>query len=186
MLPTMLQAQGGAESRGDPAGDIEFPTSCDAAVAGEINRSVELLHSFEYSESEKTFRAVLDRAPDCAMARWGVAMNLWHPLWELPSDVALEMGSTMLEGIGPSAATPREAGYIDALRLFYADYRNLSHQTRARAYRDRMSQVYTDNLNDLEAAVFMRCRCWRQLIRLTRRMPVSSRRQGPVELGTEQ
>jgi tetratricopeptide (TPR) repeat protein len=154
LLPTMLPAQGGPESLGDLAGEIEFPTSCDAAVAGEINRAVELLHSFEYPESEKTFRAILDRAPDCAMARWGVAMNLWHPLWELPSEAALQIGSAMLEGIDLSAVTPREAGYIDALRLFYADDRNLSHQTRARTYRDRMSQVYIDNLDDLEAAVF--------------------------------
>ena len=154
MLSTMLQAQAGPESHSDRTAEIEFPTSCDAAVAGEINRAVELLHSFEYPESEKAFRAVLDRAPDCAMARWGVAMNLWHPLWELPSKAALEMGSAMLEQIDPSQVTPREAGYIDALRLFYADYRNLPHQTRARAYRDRMSQVYTEHLDDLEAAVF--------------------------------
>jgi len=154
LLPAMLHAQGVPESRSDRTGEIEFPTSCDAAVAGEINRAVALLHSFEYPESEKTFRVVLDRAPDCAMARWGVAMNLWHPLWALPTEAALETGSAMLEGIDLSAVTPREAGYIDALRLFYADYRNLSHQARAESYRDRMSQVYRDNLDDLEAAVF--------------------------------
>ena len=66
------------------------------------------------------------------------------------------MGLVMLEGIDESAVTPREKGYIDALRRFYLDYPTLSHQTRARAYRDRMSQLYMDNLDDPEAAVVVR------------------------------
>lgn len=148
------QTQSSVASQAGRTSVVEFSTSCDVAVASEINRAVELLHSFEYPESEKVFRSILESEPKCAMARWGMAMNLWHPLWELPSDVALEAGAAMLAAIDPSAVTAREAAYIDALTLFYTGYQTLSHQARAQVYQERMRQVYMDNLDDPEPALF--------------------------------
>ena len=73
------QTQSSVASQADRTSVVEFSTSCDVAVASEINRAVELLHSFEYPESEKVFRSILESEPKCAMARWGMAMNLWRP-----------------------------------------------------------------------------------------------------------
>jgi len=133
---------------------VEFLTSCDASIADQFGRAVELLHSFEYPESERVFRLILESDPSCAMARWGIAMNFWHPLWELPSRSTLDAGEAMLRDIDTAALTPREAGYIEALRLFYSGHGSQPHPTRAQTYSDRMAQVYLDNLDDLEAAVF--------------------------------
>ncbi len=133
---------------------LRFPTSCDPSVAGDFDRAIELLHSFEYPESERVFRAIVERAPTCAMARWGVAMNLWHPLWELPSAATLAEGAALLQDIDTAELTAREAGYIDALRRFYTNVDDEPHTVRARAYSERMASVYRDNLDDPEAAVF--------------------------------
>ncbi|TDJ44015.1 MAG: hypothetical protein E2O51_07230 [Gammaproteobacteria bacterium] len=133
---------------------VDFSTSCDAAVTSDFNRAVELLHSFEYSESEEIFRSILESNPECGMARWGVAMNLWHSIWVPPSVADLEAGEAMLAGIDRSTVTTREAAYIDALTRFYTDYGTLSHQARAQAYQEGMQQVYAGNLDDPEAAVF--------------------------------
>lgn len=137
-----------------PTPALGFPTSCDASVAADFDRAVELLHSFEYPESERVFRSIVERAPRCAMARWGVAMNLWHPLWELPSSATLAEGAALLEDIDTAELDAREAGYIDALRRFYTNVDDEPHTIRARAYSERMARVYRDNLDDPEAAVF--------------------------------
>ena len=154
LLPAVIQAQEQVAASSSESGLVDFSTSCDAAVTSDFNRATELLHSFEYPASEAVFRAILEVDPTCSMARWGVAMNMWHPLWALPGQDALEAGAAMLDGIDYSTVTAREAGFIDALALFYADNRAIAHRTRALAYQDRMAQVYMENLDDPEAAIF--------------------------------
>ena len=133
---------------------VDFSTSCGAAVTSEFNSAVELLHSYEYPESERIFHSILESEPGCGMARWGVAMSLWHSTWVPPSVAELETGAAMLASIDRSTITLREAAYTDALTLFYTDYETLPHQARAEAYREGMQQVYADNLDDPEAAIF--------------------------------
>lgn len=133
---------------------VTFPTSCSAAIASDFNRAVMLLHSFEYPDAEAQFRAILDREPGCAMARWGIAMTLWHPLWERPAAASLETGAAMLADIDRNTLSSREAAYVDALTSFYADHRSAPHEARALRYQERMHQVYRDHPDDAEAAVF--------------------------------
>jgi hypothetical protein len=42
-----------------------------------------------YQEAEKQFFAVLSDDPHPAIAHWGVAMSLWHQLWEEPDPTTL-------------------------------------------------------------------------------------------------
>ena len=49
-------------------GTVQFETSCDPAVASELNGAVALLHSFEYDEARAAFVAVQRNDPYCAMA----------------------------------------------------------------------------------------------------------------------
>src|SRR6266853_4974416 len=57
-------------------GKVHFPNSCDPAVAVEFDRGVAMLHSFWYSAAEATFRDVLAKDPNCAIATWGIAAIL--------------------------------------------------------------------------------------------------------------
>src|SRR5260370_28935427 len=65
-------------------GAVHLATSCNQAVQSQFDVGVAMLHSFWYEESEKTFRAVAAKYPDCAMAQWGVAMSRYHQLWGEP------------------------------------------------------------------------------------------------------
>jgi tetratricopeptide (TPR) repeat protein len=112
------------------------------------------LHSFEYPESEKSFRTILEKAPNCSMARWGIAMSLWHPLWAPPGDAALAAGEAILENASGGVPTQREVAYLEAIRAFYANHPERSHTERAEAYRARMEKVYRAHLEDPEAAIF--------------------------------
>src|SRR5437016_5357420 len=62
-------------------GSVDFEMSCNEKSKKNFNLAIELLHSFEYDESEKVFAKIIDEDPACAMAYWGVAMCNFHPLW---------------------------------------------------------------------------------------------------------
>jgi len=136
-------------------GTVSFPTSCTPAVQKQFERSVAMLHSFWYEESEKNFREVASTDPSCAIAYWGVAMSLYHPLWYPPDAASLKKGSDALakaKAIG--AKTARERDFIAALDKFYADSDKLDHKTRAAAYEGAMEQVAARYPDDREATIF--------------------------------
>ncbi|MCI0526726.1 MAG: hypothetical protein L0Y56_04640, partial [Nitrospira sp.] len=72
------------ESAGDSEklGQVHFPVSCGSTAQKEFERAVALLHSFWFEEAGKAFTTVIEMDPECAMGYWGVAMSLYHPLWE--------------------------------------------------------------------------------------------------------
>ncbi len=57
-------------------GKVTFPTSCNPVVQADFERGVAMLHSYWFNYAGKTFRGVLERDPTCAMAYWGIALDL--------------------------------------------------------------------------------------------------------------
>ena len=137
-------------------GTVHFPTSCAPKVQHPFERGVALLHSFWYEEAEKEFVQITKDDPTCAMAHWGVAMSIWHQLWDEPEGDVIARG--LKESSSPGKAslktTPRERAYIDAILAFYSNSDKLDHAARAKAYSDAMKKVYTTYPDDHEAAVF--------------------------------
>jgi tetratricopeptide (TPR) repeat protein len=137
-------------------GTVTFALSCDPAVQKSFERGVALLHSFWYEEAEKAFIQISANAPNCAMAHWGVAMSLWHQLWNEPDKKVIQHGLEEIHQArttdGPT--TPREKAYIAAIAAFYSDSKKLNHDARAKAYSDAMKKVYETYPEDHEAAVF--------------------------------
>ena len=136
-------------------GKTHFPVSCAPARRPDFDRAVALLHSFFYEESERHFATIASQDPRCAMAWWGIAMSLWHPLWEPPDSVSLRRGWAAIQradSIG--AETPRERAYIAALAEFYRDSDRLDHRTRAVAYERAMERLHAEYPDDSEATAF--------------------------------
>jgi len=134
--------------------EAHFSNSCSDAVQESLANAFTLLHSFEYPETERLFREIADRDPDCAIARWGSAMSIWHPLWAPPSRSGLEAGRRLLDEAAELPMTAREAAYIDAASAFFSSSDPATHVERARAFEERMSRVYAAYLDDPEAAIF--------------------------------
>ena len=112
-------------------GLVAFDISCSEKVKKDFNLAVALLHSFEYDEAEKEFAKIIDQEPGCSMAYWGVAMCNYHPLWT-PSRVRTEKGAKAIEiARSIDQKTKREAGYIDAIGMFFKDWEKVDHNTRA-------------------------------------------------------
>ena len=133
---------------------VQFENSCVAEVQADFNHAVTLLHSFEYPETGRIFGEIMTRDPGCAMARWGAAMSIWHPLWAPPNKATLAEGAELLAGTAGLNTTPREKAYIAALQAFYSSTDMRTNRQRALAYEAGMSRVYASNPDDLEAAVF--------------------------------
>ena len=136
-------------------GKVSFPISCAPDSQKAFERGVALLHSFGYEEAEDQFTAILKQDPSCAMAHWGIAMSLFHQIWERPEKASLKRGHDELakaRKIG--AKTERERGYISALAMFYRDSNPQDYLKRASAYSDAMGKLYQQNPTDLEAGAF--------------------------------
>ena len=73
-------------------GTVSFETTCPDNVKKDFALAIALLHSFEYDEAEKMFARIIEAAPGCAMAYWGVAMSNYHPLWAPPTQDELQKG----------------------------------------------------------------------------------------------
>src|SRR3954452_22706777 len=131
-------------------GTVHFPVSCAESVQEPFQRGVALLHSFWYEEAEKEFMDIAKNDPACAMAHWGVAMSLWHQLWNEPDAKVIARGNgeiniaTKLQ----KNASPREKAYIAAAKAFYSGSKKRNHKARAKAYSAGMKKVYESSPDD--------------------------------------
>lgn len=136
-------------------GKVSFPISCAPESQKPFERGVALLHSFGYEDAEEQFTAITKADSSCAMAHWGLAMSLFHEIWERPEDSALKRGHDEMETAQKlGAKTERERGFISALAVFYSDPSKDHYLKQAAAYSDAMAKVYQQNPNDLEAGAF--------------------------------
>src|ERR1700746_2104671 len=135
-------------------GTVHFPSSCAASVQTSIEQGVAMLHSFWYEEAEKQFQQIEKDDPRCAIAHWGVAMSIWHQLWNRPDMAILDRGGLELkQARALNNGTPRERDYISALTAFYS-HPGKAYQKRVTAYSRAMEKVSQHNPDDREAAAF--------------------------------
>jgi len=136
-------------------GKTHFPVSCAPERQEDFDRAVALLHSFFYEESERRFAIIASQNPRCAMAWWGIAMSLWHPLWEPPDSLSLRRGWAAIQradSLGPESG--REKLYVAAAAEFYRDSDRKDHRTRALAYERAMERLHAEFPDDSEATIF--------------------------------
>ena len=138
----------------DQLGKVHFPISCADAVEKPFERGVALLHSFWYEEAEKEFEEIAKDDPRCAMAHWGIAMSIWHQLWNHPDAAIVQRGQTEIKKAKSlHAKTDRENDYIAAMDSFYSGDKRDYHD-RADAYSKAMETASKHSPDDREASAF--------------------------------
>ncbi|MDX1501541.1 MAG: hypothetical protein R3325_04195 [Thermoanaerobaculia bacterium] len=137
-------------------GTVEFPISCAPEAQEEFERGVALLHHMMYVEAGKTFRSLAEAHPECAMARWGVAMTLFQPLWPTrPSPEALAEGWEAVQAARALApGDEREQAFIAAVEAFFQDPESGDYWARIRRFEEASERVYRAYPEDREAAAF--------------------------------
>jgi tetratricopeptide (TPR) repeat protein len=136
-------------------GRVTFPVSCLPAVQSRFERAVALLHSFWYEEAGRAFREIAQDDSACAMARWGEAMTLLHPLWTPPAPTESEAGLRAATlAVQLSRPGSRERAYADAIAAYYTDFATVDHKTRLLTYERAMSSLTERYPRDEEARIF--------------------------------
>jgi tetratricopeptide (TPR) repeat protein len=133
-------------------GTVSFPVSCIASQQAPMNRGVALLHDFWYEESQRQFEQILKADPSCAIAHWGIAMSLYHQIWNRPGEKIMTQGWSELEK-ATGAKTEREKQYISALRTFYKPG-TTKYQQRVDLYSAAMRDLSAHYPDDIDAAAF--------------------------------
>jgi tetratricopeptide (TPR) repeat protein len=137
-------------------GKLDFPTSCDPKVQAEFERGVAMIHSYWFTIARRTFEGVLRQDPTCAMAHWGVAIDILGnilvgpPTRENANVAWMELEKARAIG----AKTERERDWIEALSAYYRDSDKTPVNTRLAAYKTAMEQMTQRYPGDFEAQVF--------------------------------
>jgi tetratricopeptide (TPR) repeat protein len=150
-MPATLPA---ASAPAERLGSVSFAVSCAPAVHASFVRGVALLHDFWYQEAQRQFEEIAKADPSCAMAHWGVAMSLYHQIWDRPDAATVAHGwREMQSAEARPANTAREREYVAALSGFYkpgpGDY-----QTRVETYAAAMGKLFEDYPKDTDAGAF--------------------------------
>ncbi len=136
-------------------GKVHFANSCSTRVQLQFTNAVAMLHSFQYGLAEKTFKYVIEEDPQCAIAYWGVAMTLYHQLWDWPNVGALKNGLGYLEKARAlRKKTAREQAYLNAAEAFYQSEQRLKGRSRVQTYSDAMLGVHRRYPEDCDATAF--------------------------------
>jgi tetratricopeptide (TPR) repeat protein len=147
----LASAPVGADER---LGTVSFPVSCAPAVQASFNRGVALLHDFWYEEARPQFERIAKSDPGCSMAHWGIAMSLFHQIWDRPDEATMAAGWRQIAAAREHpAGSARERQYIAALGKFFqpgpGDY-----QVRIDAYSAAMGELYAAHPEDVDAGAF--------------------------------
>jgi tetratricopeptide (TPR) repeat protein len=149
------EAQHHEELTAEQLGTVHFPVSCSASVQKSFERGVALLHSFWYERAETTFQQVAKDDSRCAMAHWGIAMSLWHQLWNRPDAATIKRGGSEAKIADAfHLNNDRERDYIAAVNAFYSGGEKRKYESRANSYSKAMQKVHDRNPEDHEAAAF--------------------------------
>src|SRR2546425_1544695 len=149
-----LAAQEGHEQHVEHVGRVRFPVSCNTEAQRSFERGVALLHSFWYEKAGDAFKNAVAADSTCAMAYWGQAMAILHPLWTAPAPAELGAGLAAADRGLALARTPRERDYLGAIRSYYAEYATLDAKARLAISSQAMDGVRRRNPRDREARIF--------------------------------
>ena len=143
-----------SSSTAERLGTVSFPVSCAPAVQARFTRGVALLHDFWYQEAQRQFEEIAKADPGCAMAHWGIAMSLFHQIWDRPDAATVAHGWREMQAARTHPAkTLREREYVAALGGFYQpDQRD--YRSRIEGYAAAMAKLYADFPGDTDAGAF--------------------------------
>jgi len=141
---------------GERLGAVHFPVSCSPPAQAAFDRAVALLHHMTYPRARSAFEQVSALDARCAMARWGVAMTLFQPLWPTrptPADIRLGREELRRAGtLGP--VRRRERLFLDAAAAFF-DPDSAEYAARIHAWQQGMERVHAAFPQDAEGSVWL-------------------------------
>ena len=137
-------------------GTIDFPVSGDTAVRRQLERGIQLLHHMTYDEADEAFSAAIEADPENAIAYWGRAMSIVHPVWpDVPSDSQLKTGWDFIEKARRAKTkTERDSAFIETLAVYFENGWERQEKDRLIALDRAWEDLQERYPKDVEAACF--------------------------------
>ncbi len=137
-------------------GVVDFGVSCSEEVQDDFDEALALVHHMMYEQAREEFQQITERAPECAMAHWGVAMTRFQPLWPTRPDAeALAAGHQEVQKameLGPGSE--RERALVAAAEAFYREPETASWWTRIERWAEAMESAHQAHGEDLDVMAF--------------------------------
>jgi hypothetical protein len=150
-------AHGFADHRpGEQLGTIRFEVRGKPEAQEKVVRGVKLVHHMMYVEADREFAAAVAADPDCALAHWGRAMTIIHPLWpDSPSEAERKLGAEHVRrGLACASLTPRERGYLETLDVYFGPQAAPDYPGRLKALDVAWGALAEKFPDDLDAVAF--------------------------------
>lgn len=139
-------------------GNIHLPitTSWDQGQKY-FNQGLGQLHGFWYYEAERSFRAILARDPNCAMAYWGLSQANYEN-----DKRAKEFIGKAIELLSKEElkCTPHERAYLNAEIAYHDEKKEKDVTKRRKNFIRAYEEIVLAYPNDLEAKALLVCRRW--------------------------
>ncbi len=144
------------DTLGDSLGSVRFEVSGSPEARQHMIRGVKLLHHMMYPEAEREFVRAAAADPKCALAYWGRAMTIIHPLWpDSPGAADRKLGAEQIRlGLACPPATPRERAYLEVMGAYFGDGTPGNHGDGLKTLDARWSALSDEYPDDLEAVAF--------------------------------
>jgi tetratricopeptide (TPR) repeat protein len=155
-LSNALAHDDAAGPRSAKLGKVLFKTSCNAQAQQEFEVALARLHSFHFPETMRSFGAIPQADPSCAIAYWGLAVsNRPNPLVGPWDKATLQRGLEFVQkGEAIGAKTQRERDWLAAIKTFYQDHESVDQTTRTKNYEKAMERLAKKYPEDVEAKIF--------------------------------
>ena len=139
-------------------GTVSFPTSCSAGAQAHFEDGVAKLHSFWFPAAREAFEAAAREDATCAMAHWGLAVNLLgNPMARSapsPENVTAGLAHARQAVELAARASHREQMYAAAALALYENAETLDHFARMARFEEAMGRLAAAHPEDDEAAIF--------------------------------
>src|SRR5262249_8765166 len=136
-------------------GKGHFPIACNDSVQDEFDLALAKLHTFSFPDAAKTFMAVAQKDPGCAMAYWGIAATAIGSLYGgRPGPEALQGERAVEKAKAIGGKNARESDYVAAVEVFYKGADTLDYGARVRSYANALKQLHHKYPEDREAEIF--------------------------------
>src|SRR5262245_31377493 len=136
-------------------GEVHFPITCNPGVQEEFDLALAMLHTFSFPVAAKTFTAISQKDPECAMAYWGLAATAIGSLYGgRPGPMALQGEIAVKKAQAIGGKTSRERDYIATIAVFYRGADKLDYATRVHAYANALERLHRKYPDDREAEIF--------------------------------
>lgn len=141
---------------GNKLGTVHFEVRGEPAARDHVVTGVKLVHHMMYPEGDREFAEAIALDPNCALAHWGRAMAIIHPLWpDAPTAAERKAGAEHLQrGLACPNLTPRERAYLETLNRYFDAGVPGDHPARLKVLDVAWSELADRFPGDLDALAF--------------------------------